>query len=645
MSFLPVGTTRVPFLLNQKLGTDNLLRRQQELSRTAQELSTGIRISLPSVDPAGATQVSALQMLQERKTQYLANLQASDAAYSVTEQAMRTVENSIDAAKAIGLRNNTNTITQAEREGDIQALDGLIANLLNAGNTSYLGRPVFGGQALQSDPFVRDGSYIRFQGDNGMIDTFGNLNTLFPLNITANTSIGTESNAGRGSDLNPAITASTRLASLNNGAGIVKGSILVDDGSGGPAVTINLSQADTIQNVLDKLNDPSLGLAITATINPAGNGIQLASGAGPITVREVAGNSTAASLGIRAEAQASPLVGRDLNPTLSLTTPISSLRGGAGLDLSGGLQIDNGSYSATIDFSTPPTNTVEDLLNRINGSGTGVRAEINEARNGINVVSVLSGAQFSIRETSATSTTGSQLGILTTNLDTPLSEFQNGAGVQTGVGNDIRITTRNGNTFDIDLDSVKTIRDLQSAITDATGGDVFLDVHPQGGLRLVEAGTVVPNGVDGFSVQSLNGSAAAKNLGIEVDAGTGSGEIHGDPNAHTTRVSGIFDSLLRLRDGLMKGDLSEIEIATRQLDADRDRVLTAAGQLGSKMQTIDITRTRIEDEMVVFKRETSQIYEADFSETVTKLALQQTSLQAALASTSRLLQGSLLDYL
>jgi flagellin-like hook-associated protein FlgL len=44
-------------------------------------------------------------------------------------------------------------------------------------------------------------------------------------------------------------------------------------------------------------------------------------------------------------------------------------------------------------------------------------------------------------------------------------------------------------------------------------------------------------------------------------------------------------------------------------------------------------------------KDTTELVDADLSETVTKLAAQQTALQAALASGGRLLQGSLLDYL
>src|SRR5690606_12132055 len=142
-------------------------------------------------------------------TQYTSNLRVSNDSHLTIEQAFRTAEDGLSAAISIALRNNTNTISETERAGDIQTLDGNIDSLLTAGNTTYLGRPLFGGQQVNGQPFARDGGNILFQGDQGLINTFGNAETLFPVNITADASFGTDTRAGMGADLDVAVTDST----------------------------------------------------------------------------------------------------------------------------------------------------------------------------------------------------------------------------------------------------------------------------------------------------------------------------------------------------------------------------------------------------------------------------------------------------
>ena len=85
--------------------------------------------------------------------------------------------------------------------------------------------------------------------------------------------------------------------------------------------------------------------------------------------------------------------------------------GGCGevLDTDAGLILTNGGKTVTLDTSS--AETVEDLLNLINGSGLGLAAEINATRDGINVRSRLSGADLTIGENGGQLAT--QLGIRT----------------------------------------------------------------------------------------------------------------------------------------------------------------------------------------------------------------------------------------
>ncbi len=103
------------------------------------------------------------------------------------------------------------------------------------------------------------------------------------------------------------VSNSTRLNTLNGGAGIAAGSILITD-SGGRSFKVNLAQEDTVGAVLRDINGAAsaAGSDVVASINADGDGIMLASagGSGAMRVDEVDGGTTARDLGLAGSAPA-----------------------------------------------------------------------------------------------------------------------------------------------------------------------------------------------------------------------------------------------------------------------------------------------------------------------------------------------------
>jgi flagellar hook-associated protein 3 FlgL len=99
--------------------------------------------------------------------------------------------------------------------------------------------------------------------------------------------------------------------------------------------------------------------------------------------------------------------------------------GGEPFDDSHGLRIVNNGLEQTIDFT--PAKTLGDVINILNGSGTGVRAEINAAQNGIDLFSKVSGCNFAVGENGGK--TAAQFGIRSLNDSTSLAELNHGSGV------------------------------------------------------------------------------------------------------------------------------------------------------------------------------------------------------------------------
>mgnify|MGYP003663171275 CR=1 FL=1 len=111
------------------------------------------------------------------------------------------------------------------------------------------------------------------------------------------------------------LTADTLLSDLNSGAGaqLQSGGTLEITRRDGSLTTVDLSAAQTVQDVIDTIGAAGGG-TLTASLNSVGNGISISdtSGTGPLTV---AGNDVAIALGV-AGTQANPavdLVGDDVH--------------------------------------------------------------------------------------------------------------------------------------------------------------------------------------------------------------------------------------------------------------------------------------------------------------------------------------------
>jgi len=123
---------------------------------------------------------------------------------------------------------------------------------------------------------------------------------------------------------------------------------------------------------------------------------------------------------------------------------------GTAFDQNSGLQINNGGKTYNITFAGDQT--VQDLLNTLNGSGAGVLAQINATGTGIDVVSRLSGGDFSIGEKGGQ--TATQLGLRSLSAGTALSQLNYGVGVHTATsGDDFTIQRKDGTSFQVTLNA------------------------------------------------------------------------------------------------------------------------------------------------------------------------------------------------
>ncbi|MFH1416911.1 MAG: flagellar filament capping protein FliD [Planctomycetota bacterium] len=222
------------------------------------------------------------------------------------------------------------------------------------------------------------------------------------------------------------VNRSTRLGSLNGGAGVKAGKIKVTDRAGQSA-EIDLRTTLTIDDVIDAINSQS---DAAVAVHIEGDHLvledQTGLGTGTLSVAEVGTGKTAANLGLLGSSSSGVLTGSDL-VAISADTRLDDLNDGNGIRR----------LKAQADFSVSLAD------------GTTLKFDLSE--------------------------------YLT--LDTPLSVLNNGGGVPSG---EIRLTNRAGKEAIVDLSGAATIGDVKAAI-EAAGVD--FTVALAGGHLLVSDGS------------------------------------------------------------------------------------------------------------------------------------------------------------
>jgi flagellin-like hook-associated protein FlgL len=339
-SVIGVPTTRVSDLFIRQRLLNQVQSDQLELFKLHTQMSTGHRISVPSEDADSALRIMSLQRLLERKEQVQTNLEVNQSYLTTTDTAVGTISNTLAEARGLALSVVGTTATNQQREAVAQQIGETIRQVVDAGNQKFRGRHLFAGSETATRPFHwTANNVIEYRGNDEKLSSYSDIDLVFDTNYTGNEVFGAISEPVRGSvDMNPVVTARTRLADLRGGEGITKGSLEISDGSTNKI--IDLSAAETIGDVARMIKaDPPDGNTVNVQITPRGLALQLESG--DLTIKEVGGGTTASELGIRTDlgVGTSTVVSDDLDPIMRQTTTLENVLGSqavATLFMSGG---------------------------------------------------------------------------------------------------------------------------------------------------------------------------------------------------------------------------------------------------------------------------------------------------------------------
>ena len=137
--------------------------------------------------------------------------------------------------------------------------------------------------------------------------------------------------------------------------------------------------------------------------------------------------------------------------------------------------------------------------------------------------------------------------------------------------------------------------------------------------------------------------------GQDVEVGRDGERIFGDddfdwsdPNAG---AGNIFKGLLDLKSALENNDVDGIEKAMGRLDAYMDSVNNAISDTGIKQIRLDVKDNIIQDLKLNYEERKSRLEDADIAKAIMDLTAKQTAYKAAIASSAKVMQLSLVDYL
>lgn len=261
---------------------------------------------------------------------------------------------------------------------------------------------------------------------------------------------------------------SVLLSRLDGGQGLgTLGTLDLTDRSGATA-TVDLSQAQTLQDVVETINaarksatNPT-GVSITASLNSARNGILLTDTTGATSHDLVVANgsdglTTADKLKIAVSGAQTSINSGDLHPqVISYNTKLSGLNGGAGV-ASGSFTItDSTGKTANIDLTSSTIQTVGDVIQAINNTSLRVFADINDTGDGI-VIRDLDHGTGTLSVSEGSSTTAADLGLArsatTVTIDNVATQVIDGTTTQT-----------------IDVTATDTLTSLLEKVNDLNAG-------------------------------------------------------------------------------------------------------------------------------------------------------------------------------
>lgn len=627
----------------------NLNRSLARFMTLEENMSSGRRINKPSDDPIGTQKDLRYRKVLSEIEQYQTNINNASNLLSSYDNILGNLSDLLSSARELAVSLSNDTFDANARDSASSEAQSLFDQIIDLANSQVEDRYIFSGYRTNIKSFMAGVAGVTYEGDTGNIAVEIEAGSKVNVNlIGSDILLGQLAPLGENADFEAGIDGNTLLSELNLGEGVdlSAGTFVVADNNTGSNVTIDITGAVTVNDVITMVNNQLTAAGITNLTLDFG----------------LEGNN------LHWQSVDTGLI--------TNATPLSNLNDGSGVDqATGKFVIHNADDSINVEVDVSSAANIGDVITAINTAlaaegVSNVTASINAAGNGIDITDsngtllglsidefsaisttasdlgllgeigpVLEGGDlnpvmdFTVSEAASGQTTGADLGLLgdfalaksgekiapIITLNTSLALLNNGQGMELG---QVKISQGNSYIFlDLGNSAYTTIGDLIDAFNNC-GFDIEASINEsQTGIQIVSTSTDST-----FKIEEADDGKTAHELGI-----FGSTDILG--------------SMMILVDALKNDDRDVIGQIIGNIDDGLQNVLNHRAAVGSKVIRMETTSSRLSDLSYNFTKMLSDVEDADLTQLVTDLAMQENSYQSALIAASKIIQPSLLDFL
>jgi flagellar hook-associated protein 3 FlgL len=146
----------------------DVYRRQAEIARVQKQVTSGLRISTASDDPAGAGQVVSLNQGLDRLGNYGANAEAARRRLALEENALDKFGDALARVRELTVQAGGGIQTPDTRAAIATEIRELLASMVDIANSQDgEGRYLFGGNEPRGEPVTVAGDVVTYNGDDG----------------------------------------------------------------------------------------------------------------------------------------------------------------------------------------------------------------------------------------------------------------------------------------------------------------------------------------------------------------------------------------------------------------------------------------------------------------------------------------------
>ena len=192
----------------------NLQQRQQQLSETQAQMTSGKRVAKASDDPADAARAERALALVKRNEATLRAVEAARTAMTLTEGAMGDAQDMTQTARETLVQLGNGSYTDSDRDALVLRLQDLRAQMLAVANRQDAsGHYLFGAQGASTAPFVDDGAgNIIYNGTSGDMQGAAHAGEPLPLTVDG----GATWDMGSGADVFATLKTAIDRFSIGN---------------------------------------------------------------------------------------------------------------------------------------------------------------------------------------------------------------------------------------------------------------------------------------------------------------------------------------------------------------------------------------------------------------------------------------------